>query len=97
MPLKFEWKENKAEANIRKHNVSFEEAKTVFGDPFARISPDTDHSEHEERWHIIGMSKQNRVLLVAYTERNDTIRMITSRKAEPWERKCYEEFRFRHR
>lgn len=82
---------------MKKHNVSFEEAKTVFGDRFARISEDTLHSQYEQRWHIIGTSKNNRVIIVAYTERNDSIRIISSRKATPSERKRYEEIRYRHK
>ncbi len=66
MALKFEWDVKKAEANINMHKVSFEEAKTVFGDPFARISEDTKHSDYERRWYLIGMSDRQRVLVLAY-------------------------------
>lgn len=91
--LQFEWDAQKARANQRKHQVSFEEARTVFGDPFARISADRDHSEGEQRWHIIGMSDRNRVIVVAYTERTEVVRIITARKAEPVERRRYETIR----
>jgi uncharacterized DUF497 family protein len=97
MALQFEWDAQKAQANQRKHQVSFEEARTVFGDPFARITEDRDHSEGEQRWHIIGISVQQRVLVVAYTERNETIRIITARKAEPGERRRYETLRDKNR
>ena len=88
--LRFEWDAQKARANQRKHQVSFEEARAVFGDPFARISADRDHSDGEQRWHIIGMSDHNRILVVAYTERAEIVRIITARKAEPVERRRYE-------
>ncbi len=93
MAVQFEWNQKKAEANLHKHNISFDEAATVFGDPFARIAEDTLHSEYEQRWHIIGMSAQYRVIVVAYMERNDFIRIITARKAEPSERRRYEKIR----
>jgi uncharacterized DUF497 family protein len=90
MTLQFEWDAQKAQANQRKHQVSFEEARTIFGDPFARITEDRDHSKGELRWHILGISVQQRVLVVAYTERNETIRIITARKADSGERRRYE-------
>ncbi len=93
--LIFEWDRNKAEKNIRKHEVSFEEAKTVFNDPFLVTFPDEYHSENEERWISIGMSSKNRILIVAHTETvgNDkiVIGIINSRKAVKSERKIYEE------
>jgi uncharacterized protein len=95
MSLKFEWDENKNIENIRKHNISFEEAKTVFGDIFARISKDEKHSTNEQRWHIIGLSKFNRILVIAYTERNEYIRIITSRKANKREKIKYEKKDFK--
>ena len=82
MALKFEWDAKKAAANIKKHNVSSEEARTIFGDPFARISEDIEHSEYEQRWYVIGQSDRQRVLVVAYTERKKFIRIITERPAE---------------
>jgi uncharacterized DUF497 family protein len=96
MALKFEWDKSKAEVNLKKHVVSFDEAKTVFGDPFARITEDQTHSQDEQRWHIIGTSNRNRIIVVAYTEGKDFIRIITARKAEPSERKRYEKIRFNH-
>ncbi len=91
--VRFEWDAQKARANQRKHQISFEEARTVFGDPFARISTDRYHSDDEQRWHIIGMSVHNRILVVAYTERSEVVRIITARKAEPVERRRYETIR----
>jgi uncharacterized protein len=97
MPLIFEWDSNKDKQNINKHKVSFEEAKSVFGDPLARISEDKERSTFEDRWHIIGYSKFNQILIVAYTERNNVIRIITSRKANKTEIKNYEKNNFQKR
>ena len=91
MQTLFEWDSRKAEANLRKHGVSFEEAQTVFTDPLSITLPDPDHSEDEERFIDIGMSDNRRVLVVVYTERGQSIRLITARKATPAERKQYEE------
>jgi len=91
MSLRFEWDPKKAETNIRGHGVTFVEASTVFADPLARIKEDPDHSEIEERNIIIGMSKKFRILLVVFTERNDSIRIISSRLATNDEREQYEE------
>jgi uncharacterized DUF497 family protein len=63
---------------------------TNFGDPFAKISEDTEHSEYEQRWYLIGQSDRQHVLVVAYTERKEFIRILTARKAEMFERKQYE-------
>jgi len=81
MGLAFEWDEEKARRNELKHGVTFEEAKTVFNDPFAVTVPDPDHSEEEERWLDIGLSAEGRLLVVWYTERGESIRIIGSRKA----------------
>jgi uncharacterized protein len=91
MGLYFEWDPKKAETNFRKHGVTFVEASTVFADPLAGIKDDSDHSETEGRYIIIGMSKKFRILVVIFTERNDTIRIISSRLATRNERKQYEE------
>lgn len=91
MQTLFEWDSHKAEANLRKHGVSFEEAQTVFTDPLSITLPDPDHSEDEERFIDIGMSDNRRVLVVVYTERGQRIRLISARKATPVERKQYEE------
>ena len=89
--MKFEWDSRKAEANIAKHNVSFEEAETVFFDPIAAIFDDEWHSTGERREIIIGYSQRNRLLLVCFTEREGTvIRIISSREATPTERRRHE-------
>jgi uncharacterized DUF497 family protein len=91
MPTLFEWDRRKAEANLQKHEVSFEEAQTVFTDLLAITLRDPDHSEEEERFVEIGMSDSRRVLVVGYTERGQRIRLINARKASTRERKQYEE------
>jgi uncharacterized protein len=86
----FEWDDFKAERNIRIHGVDFQEAKTVFEDPFAITIPDEFHSEEEPRSIILGLSLLARVLLVVHTERKERIRIISARKATPAERSQYE-------
>lgn len=89
--MQFEWNPEKAEFNLKKHGVSFEEAKTVFGDFLARIFEDEEHSFEEKRNGIVGHSAENRLLIVSYTEReNDTIRIISARETTPRERRKYE-------
>ena len=89
--MQFEWNEQKAEANLKKHEVSFDEAKTVFDDSLFVIFADPDHSLEEKRFVIMGESNQNRLLVVSYTERPPTTRLISARKATRAERKKYEE------
>lgn len=91
MDFIFEWDEKKAEINKRNHGVSFDEAQTVFIDNLSVMKPDVEHSNTEERLLIIGTSTSNRVIVVSYTERGDTIRLISARKATRNERKQYEE------
>jgi uncharacterized DUF497 family protein len=86
----FEWDDEKAKLNLRKHGVDFEEAKTVFEDPSALVLPDELHSEDEERWIILGLSIVARVLLVVHTERAERLRIISARQATPSEREQYE-------
>lgn len=90
MPLTFEWDETKSNRNLKKHGVDFEEAKTIFNDPFTITINDPDHSVEENRYLDIGLSSKGRMLIVWYTERNDNIRIIGSRKAIRSERKMYE-------
>jgi len=90
MKLNFEWDDEKAKANLKKHAVSFDEATTVFIDPFSMTNYDPDHSVDEQRYIDIGSSDEGRVLVVAYTERGANIRLISCRKATPSERKLYE-------
>lgn len=87
----FEWDATKATKNFSKHGVSFDEAMTVFNDPFYIDSYDSDHSDEEERYLVIGESSNERALIVSYTERGDTIRLISAREVTPAERKDYEE------
>ena len=93
--LIFEWDRNKASKNLRIHKVKFEEAKTVFNDPFLITFFDEHHSETEDRYISIGNSVNNRLLLVVHTEqiKKETIniRIISCRKATNSERKSYEE------
>ena len=92
MALKFEWDDEKADANILKHGVSFEEAIGVFMDPFELTISDPDHSESETRWRSIGLGATSGLLVVvSYTERGDTIRIISARQPTPQERTEYEE------
>ena len=90
MQTLFEWDTGKAEANLRKHQVSFDEAQTVFTDDFSIAIPDPDHSNQEDRLIIIGMSIHHRLLVVIYTERGKRIRLIGARKATRTEHKKYE-------
>ena len=90
MNFDFEWDENKAAGNLKKHKVSFDEAKTVFGDPLSLTIHDPDHSFEETRFVDIGQSLDGKLLVVVYTERENKIRIISSRKATSVERKYYE-------
>ena len=90
MELTFEWDEIKAEINLKKHHVSFEEGKTVFNDPYLYSFPDDEHSTDEQRYINIGISAKGRVLVLTHTERQDTIRIINCRKATARERDFYE-------
>ncbi|MFH1077394.1 MAG: BrnT family toxin [Pseudomonadota bacterium] len=91
MKLNFEWDEEKAKANLKKHRISFDEAITVFTDPFSTTIADPDHSADEQRYIDIGSSDNGHVLVVVYTERNSNIiRIISYRKATSGERKLYE-------
>lgn len=92
--MEFEWDENKAAINQKKHGVSFEEAKTVFDNPLALIFDDEEHSVDEHREIIIGHSRHNRLLLVSYTERPNAIRIISARIATRREREDYEQNAF---
>lgn len=89
--MEFEWDEAKAHANKTKHGVAFEEAKTVFDDPFFVDFYDPDHSNDEHRYIILGESVHHHLLMVFYAERGDDIRLISARKATQRERRDYEE------
>ena len=89
--MEFDWDGNKAEANLSKHGVSFDEAKTVFDDPLYIDFYDPDYSDEEDRYIIIGESQQRRLLIVSYTERDHKIRLISAREVTKREREDYEE------
>ena len=78
--MQFKWDSAKAGANLSKHGVSFDEAKTLLDDPLYVDVYDPDHSDGEDRYIIIGRSRQGWLLIVSYTKRNDTMRIITSRE-----------------
>jgi uncharacterized protein len=88
--MRFEWDNAKADRNLIKHGIAFDEAQTVFDDPFYVDFYDPDHSENEERYLIIGTSSQGRLLIVSYTERGDAIRLISTRELTRSERESYE-------
>jgi len=89
--VRFEWDPGKAAENLAKHGVSFEEAATVFRDVRSATGADPDHSLDEERFVTFGISTDGRLLAIAHTDRDDTIRIISARPATPSERKIYEE------
>ena len=88
--FKFEWDQEKAKANHRKHRVSFEEAVSVFGDHNALTFADPDHSETEDRSRTFGLSNLQRVLVVIHTDRRLGIRIISARKATKYEENIYQ-------
>lgn len=88
--MEFEWNDLKAKMNVQKHGVSFEEAITCFYDPRQVAFYDPDHSDNEDREILIGHSNQGRLLLVVYTIRDETIRIISARQATKRECDDYE-------
>lgn len=92
--IRFEWDENKNEINIKKHKISFDEAKTVFYDEEALVINDPEHSQEEERFIILGLSKEANLLVVChcYRETDTIIRIISARKATKSETKQYNEW-----
>ena len=89
--MEFEWDTNKVTVNLSRHSISFDEAKTVFQDPFYIVFDDPDHSFEENRCIAIGQSGQNRLLFISYTERENAVRLISARRATRSERELYEE------
>lgn len=89
--LQFEWDDRKAAANLKKHGVSFEEARSVFLDDRARLIDDPDHSDDEERFVLLGLSTSLRLLLVCHCYRGEgnIIRIVSARKASTRESKAY--------
>ena len=88
--MRFEWDPEKAKQNLKKHGVSFEEALTVFYDSLSATFDDPDHSVDEYREITVGSSSRERLLVVAHTEREESIRIISARPATAHERKKHE-------
>jgi uncharacterized protein len=91
MGLVFEWDDRKAQDNLGRHGVSFEEAASVFGDPLSSTIADTAHSESEDRFVTIGESVRHEALVVVHVDRGDRIRIISARVATRRERRSYEQ------
>jgi uncharacterized DUF497 family protein len=89
--MEFEWDTRKAAANVRKHQVAFQEAATVFGDPLAITFEDPDHSRDEARFITFGISLYKRLLVVSHVERGHGTRIISARLMNRTEREIYEE------
>jgi uncharacterized DUF497 family protein len=88
--MEFDWDDNKAEANVKKHEISFHEARTVFEDYFTVTVIDEEHSIDELRYITIGQSASGRLLVVCHTFKESKIRIISARKPTKSERKRYE-------
>lgn len=93
--IDFEWDDRKAALNVSKHGVSFESAADAFCDPYARVVPDVKHSDYEERFFLIGMNYDARVLTVCYCERcaGSRIRIISARMPTKSEERQYWRYR----
>ncbi|MEK7403273.1 MAG: BrnT family toxin [Gemmatimonadota bacterium] len=89
--VEFEWDQRKADANLAKHGVSFDEAMTVFGDSRAITTDDPDHSIDEHRRLVLAQSEQGRLLALVFTVRPTGVRLISARQANRRERRRYEE------
>ncbi len=89
--MQFEWNPGKAVINLEKHNISFQEASTVFDDSLSITFPDPDHSVGESRYVIIGMSRLGQLLVVSHTDRENRTRIISARRASRQEKRFYEE------
>jgi hypothetical protein len=89
--MHFEWHARKANENLRKPAISFEEASSVFFDPLSITGDDPDHSVSERRFVTFGLSSAGRRLVIAHAERGDKIRIVSARRATRAERKLYEE------
>lgn len=89
--MQFEWNTKKAAANLKKHGISFEEARSVFYDEFAVQFYDDDHSDDDDQFLMLGLNCESNILLVCHCEPDDghTIRIISARKATKNERKHY--------
>ena len=91
--MEFDWDPRKEAKNLRKHKVAFSEAATVFRDTLSTTVPDPDHSEEEDRYLIVGLSRRQRLLIVSHAENGDRIRIISARELTRAEKKVYEEER----
>ncbi len=89
--MRFEWDHDEAETNFAKHSVHFTEAATVFGDPLAITFVDPDHSKGEQRFLTFGLSDARRYLVVAHTDRDNVVRVISARQMTRRERRIYED------
>ncbi len=89
--LQFEWDPLKAAKNLKKHNVSFDEAATALNDPMLITFIDEEHSVDEERYITLGFSNQGRLLMVAHTDRNGKVRIVSARQATKKEEQFYVE------
>ena len=89
--MEFEWNPAKADSNVSKHGVSFDEAATAFGDPLSITIADPDHSADEDRFVLMGESYAGRLVVVVHTERGERIRIISARLATRRERLSYEQ------
>lgn len=88
--VQFEWHPDKAHRNLIQHGISFDEAATVFGDPLAVTIDDPDHSHEEWRLLTTGLSRRQRLIIVAHTDKDGRVRIISARDVTPAERKQYE-------
>jgi uncharacterized DUF497 family protein len=89
--MDFEWDPAKAASNVGRHGISFEEASSAFGDPLAHSISDPLHSRDEERFVLMGQTNVGRLAVVVYTDRDETVRIISARLATPSERRRYEQ------
>lgn len=88
--MEFEWDPDKADSNLRKHGVSFDEAATAFADPLSLTIPDPDHSSEEDRFVLMGETYHGRLVVVVFAERGERFRIISARLATRRERRSYE-------
>jgi uncharacterized DUF497 family protein len=89
--MEFEWDPEKAAGNLRKDQVSFQEAASVFGDSLGVTVPDPDHSADKNRFITVGLSNRGNLLMVAHAERRQRVRIISARKLSRGEKRAYEE------
>ncbi len=89
--MRFEWDDDKAKANVSKHHVTFEQAATAFGDPLALTIDDPDNPASEERFLHLGMASSGILVVVAFTERSGSVRIISARRPTRAETRAYEQ------